>query len=107
VVAVDRSLYVASKGAVVKSHSFLALDHCKEGVRVNCVCPVPTMTPMLKSSLDRDGEGAAEAGLGVPRGRVAERDEISSVVGFLLSPKGNLAPGAVWAVGRGRRICRP
>lgn len=38
--------YNASKGAIVNFTKALALDHGKDGVRVNAVCPSLTFTPM-------------------------------------------------------------
>lgn len=40
--------YVAAKGAVVMLSKALALDLAEEGIRVNCVCPGITDTPMLR-----------------------------------------------------------
>ena len=40
------SLYNASKGAVVNFTRALAIDHGRDGVRVNAVCPTVTLTPM-------------------------------------------------------------
>ena len=40
--------YCASKGAVVQLTRAMAVDHGHEGIRVNCVCPGPTDTPLLE-----------------------------------------------------------
>lgn len=40
--------YCASKGAVLMLTKALALDYGREGVRVNCICPGITDTPMLR-----------------------------------------------------------
>jgi NAD(P)-dependent dehydrogenase (short-subunit alcohol dehydrogenase family) len=40
--------YVASKGAVLMLSKALALDLAPDGIRVNCVCPGITDTPMLR-----------------------------------------------------------
>jgi len=40
--------YVAAKGAVVMLSKALALDLAEDGIRVNCVCPGITDTPMLR-----------------------------------------------------------
>jgi len=94
--------YAASKGAVVNLVRSLALDHSHEGVRVNCVCPGPTMTPMLEASLAAGGEGAAGLVVGsVPLGRVGRPEEIASVVRYLLSPEASFVAGAIWAADGG------
>ncbi len=43
--------YVASKGAVLMLSKALALDLAEYGIRVNCVCPGITDTPMLRFHL--------------------------------------------------------
>ena len=40
------SFYNASKGAIVNFTRAPAMDHGEDGVRVNCVCPSLTFTPM-------------------------------------------------------------
>src|SRR5215813_8286772 len=39
--------YSASKGAVIALTRAMAVDHGREGVRVNCVAPGPVYTPMV------------------------------------------------------------
>jgi len=39
--------YSASKGAVIALTRAMAVDHAKDGVRVNCVAPGPVYTPMV------------------------------------------------------------
>src|SRR6058998_826738 len=39
--------YSASKGAVIALTRAMAVDHGKDGVRVNCVAPGPVYTPMV------------------------------------------------------------
>jgi len=40
--------YCASKGAVVQLTKALAIDHTSDHIRVNCVCPGPVETPLLR-----------------------------------------------------------
>lgn len=42
--------YCASKGALVPLTRSLAIDHAKDGVRVNCICPGPVDTPLIWDS---------------------------------------------------------
>jgi len=48
--------YCASKGAVVNLTRAMAIDHGPQGVRVNCVCPGDTDTPLLRSEARQLGE---------------------------------------------------
>jgi NAD(P)-dependent dehydrogenase (short-subunit alcohol dehydrogenase family) len=41
--------YSASKGAVIALTRAMAVDHGKDGIRVNCVAPGPMFTPMVAS----------------------------------------------------------
>ena len=48
--------YCASKGAVVNMTRAMALDHGPQKIRVNCICPGDTDTPMLRSEAQQLGE---------------------------------------------------
>ena len=48
VAAAGAAAYCASKGAAVMLTRAMAVDHAPEGIRVNCVCPGPTVTPLLE-----------------------------------------------------------
>jgi NAD(P)-dependent dehydrogenase (short-subunit alcohol dehydrogenase family) len=49
VAAANAAAYCASKGAAVMLTRAMAVDHGADGIRVNCVCPGPTTTPLLES----------------------------------------------------------
>lgn len=42
--------YSASKGAVIALTRAMAIDHAKDGIRVNCIAPGPVYTPMVSSA---------------------------------------------------------
>jgi NAD(P)-dependent dehydrogenase (short-subunit alcohol dehydrogenase family) len=48
--------YCASKGAVVQLTKAMALDHGERNIRVNCICPGDTDTPMLRDEATQLGE---------------------------------------------------
>jgi NAD(P)-dependent dehydrogenase (short-subunit alcohol dehydrogenase family) len=60
VAQVGTPAYAASKGAVVNLTRALAVDHAHEGIRVNCVCPGPTDTPLLEPYFGGAADPAAE-----------------------------------------------
>ncbi len=97
--------YAASKGAVHNLTRSLALDHAREGIRVNAVCPGEVDTPMLRSAgRERpmtDDEAAAMAERVVPMGRLAQPDEIARVVVFLASDAASYMTGACVPVDAG------
>lgn len=71
--------YAAAKGAIHAMTKSLAVELAPDGIRVNCVAPGPTDTPLLSD--DPNIAGYAEA---LPLGRVLTADEIAAVVAFLL-----------------------
>ena len=97
--------YCASKGAVHNLTRALALDHAKDGIRVNAVCPGEVDTPMLRTG-GRD-EAVTESYLSdladrvVPIGRLAQPVEIARVVVFLASPEASYMTGALVPVDAG------
>jgi meso-butanediol dehydrogenase / (S,S)-butanediol dehydrogenase / diacetyl reductase len=90
--------YSASKGGVVSLTQTLALDHAKDGIRVNCVLPGSVRTPMLARAAELEPgepeETIARWGRIHPRGTVIEPEEIASVVLFLLSDEASAVTGA-------------
>jgi NAD(P)-dependent dehydrogenase (short-subunit alcohol dehydrogenase family) len=97
--------YCASKGAVAQMTRAMALDHAREGIRVNCLCPGDTETPMLVSGLQvRTGDvvhGLKTLGEGLPLGRVARPEEIAKAAIFLASDASSFMTGALMLVDGG------
>ena len=56
----DAVAYCASKGAVVNMTRAMALDHSDEGIRVNCICPGDTDTPMLREEARQLGQAEGQ-----------------------------------------------
>ena len=52
----DAASYCASKGAVVLLTKAMALDHGAQNIRVNCICPGDTDTPMLRNEAKQLGK---------------------------------------------------
>jgi NAD(P)-dependent dehydrogenase (short-subunit alcohol dehydrogenase family) len=80
--------YCASKGAVVQLTRAMALDHGEQGIRVNCICPGDTDTPMLRAEAEQLGvpieEFLAEAAQR-PLGRIAQPEDIAQAALYLAS----------------------
>ena len=52
----NRAAYCASKGAVIALTRAMAIDHVREGVRVNAVCPGTVDSPWVRRLVDEVGE---------------------------------------------------
>ncbi len=107
VAAADAAAYCASKGAAVMLTRAMAVDHGAEGIRVNCVCPGPTTTPLLEAyfagSADPASEQARYAEAQV-HGRLIEPEEIADAIAYLASPGASSTIGAALVVDGGYSI---
>lgn len=95
--------YGVSKGALVQLTRSMALDHARDGIRVNAVCPGDTDTGMLDSATtgaDRR-QILAELGAAIPLGRVGRPDEVAQAVCYLSSDAASFITGATLAVDGG------
>lgn len=97
--------YCTSKGAVVQMTRALAVDHARQGIRVNAVCPGDVETPMLLSGIVGRGD-SPEAGLrkngeAIPMGRVGQPPEIAQAVLFLASDEASFVTGTTLLVDGG------
>jgi len=96
--------YCASKAAVVNLTRAMALDHAVQNVRVNCVCPGDTDTPMLREEARQLGEPIdrflAESARR-PLGRLGRPEEIAQAVLFLASDASSYVTGAALVVDGG------
>lgn len=90
--------YCASKGGVVLMTKAMALDHAREGIRVNAICPGDVETPMLYAEgatrgLDRE-QALREADAASPTGRVTTPQEVAALVTYLASDAAAQITGA-------------
>ena len=96
--------YCASKGAVHQITRAMALDHAKEGIRINAVCPGEVNTPMLaygRPQPPSQAELQQLAEITVPIQRLAAPEEIAKVVVFLASDHASYMTGALVPVDAG------
>lgn len=101
--AVGVAAYCASKGAVHNLTRALALDHAKDGIRINAVCPGEVNTPMLQSQRKEavTPELLQRLADTVPMGRLADPVEIAHMVLFLASDKASYMTGSLVLVDAG------
>jgi NAD(P)-dependent dehydrogenase (short-subunit alcohol dehydrogenase family) len=78
--------YVASKGAVMMLTKALALDYARFGIRVNCICPGITDTPLFRHHVSRTPDPAAtleSRAARVPLGRFLTPQDIARAALYL------------------------
>jgi NAD(P)-dependent dehydrogenase (short-subunit alcohol dehydrogenase family) len=96
--------YGAAKAGVIGLTKAMALDHAPEGIRVNCVVPGITDTPMgrraLAPTMDIDNYAAAA---GYALGRAARAEEVAAAILFMASDDASFVSGETLLVDGGRQ----
>ncbi len=105
--------YGASKAAVVQLTRILALELGPFGIRVNAVCPGPTLTPMIEQGIREEGPDVIRQKIegslvgfrpGIPLGRMGMPEEQGAVIAFLLSDEASFVTGATLFVDGGLSV---
>lgn len=98
--------YAAAKGGVIALTRSMGVDYAPR-IRANCICPGGVITPMMYESLalrvprDQIETEIRKGGETYPMGRLAEPDEIASVVMFLCSDEASFMTGSAVVVDGG------
>ena len=105
----DRVAYCTSKFAVVGLTKSMALDHARDGVRINCICPGRVETPFVAKRLAEypDPEQARrEMTESQAVGRMGRPDEIAAAALYLASDESSFITGSAlmidggWSAGK-------
>ena len=86
------SAYCVSKAALVMLTKTTALELAVYGIRVNCICPGATSTPLIRAAIQK------RLAKQIPLSRVGERDDVAELVFFLASEKARQITGGVHVV---------
>jgi len=102
------TIYDMTKTGVIGLMRSLAVDHGRDGIRVNAVCPGATMTDHHIRAAAARGQSEADLrartrGYGL-LGRVAEPAEIAAAIHFLASDQASFITGATLVVDGGFTI---
>jgi len=104
----EHPIYVMSKAALASMTQCLGMDHARQGIRVNAVCPNEMNTPMIRSGFEIRGldpdQAIDELNASVPLGRIAEPEEIADVVLFLASDQAQYLCGALIEANGGKSV---
>ena len=104
--------YSVTKAAVLSLSRLVADLYAKDGIRCNAIAPGPTLSDtwlapgrLADQQAEQSGKSRDEVlesiGAGRPLGRLAEPEEIASVIVFLSSPRSSYVTGAAWSVDGG------
>lgn len=104
--------YSVTKAAVLSLSRLVADLYGGDGIRCNAVTPGPTATEawlgtggLAEQQAERTGksrdEVLAAVGAGRPIGRLAQPEEVASVIAFLCSDRASYVTGAAWSADGG------
>jgi NAD(P)-dependent dehydrogenase (short-subunit alcohol dehydrogenase family) len=95
------SSYAASKGAVVAFARALAIDHAKDNIRINVVCPGNMLTPLLERqlSLEENPEEVMKS-----MGQISTPEEVANLVVFLASDESSAMKGSAVIIDQGETL---
>ena len=99
-----RSIYSASKGAILALTLSMASDYLKENIRVNCVNPSTTDTPWigrLLSQAENPEQERAALEARQPIGRLVTPEEVANAIIYLAHPQQKSTTGTVLAIDGG------
>jgi len=96
--------YNVSKGGLIALTRSCAVDLARKGIRVNCVCPGTTDTPLVQAAVNRSSDpAAARRHLEEirPLNRLGTSEEIASAILYLARDEAAYATGAILSVDGG------
>lgn len=100
----NRAAYCASKAAVIGLTRAMAIDHVKQGIRVNAICPGTVDSPWVGRLLAAAGDVAAERQKLVarqPMGRLGTPEEIAEAALYLATDAASFITGMTLTIDGG------
>jgi 2-keto-3-deoxy-L-fuconate dehydrogenase len=100
----NRFVYAATKAAVIGMTKALAADFTAKGIRVNAICPGTVETPSLRDRMMAQGDYEKARAAFVarqPMGRMAQPEEIASLVVYLASDEAAFVTGQTFVIDGG------
>lgn len=97
----NRWPYAAAKAGVINLVRSVAIDVGPDGIRVNAVCPGPTVTGMTEHVIEQQPQRFAALQRNVPLRRWAQPEEIAEAIVWLASPSASFVTGVALPVDGG------
>lgn len=92
------TVYAGAKGGIIAFTKSLARELTRKGLRVNCICPGPTDTPLFAAQGDKIKEALINA---IPMKRLAKPEEIADGILFFASDRSSFCTGQVLSISGG------
>jgi 2-hydroxycyclohexanecarboxyl-CoA dehydrogenase len=92
------TVYAGAKGGIIAFSKSLAREVVRKGVRVNCVCPGPTETPLFRSQPEKLQAALISS---IPMKRLADPAELAGAILFFASDYASFVTGQVLSVSGG------
>ncbi|MBF0168953.1 MAG: SDR family oxidoreductase [Alphaproteobacteria bacterium] len=96
--SLGESVYSGAKGGAIAFTKSLAREGARHNIQVNCVCPGPTDTPLLRSEPEKFLEAFLKA---IPMKRFGKPSEVADAVIFMASNRADYITGQVLSVNGG------
>lgn len=100
----ERAAYCATKAGVVGLTRCIAVDHARQGIRANAICPGTTETEWIQRLLENDpnrDETYRRMSDRQLNGKLGQPNEIAAAISFLCSDDASLVNGTAFAVDGG------
>lgn len=102
----DRFAYSMSKGAVLTMTYSTAIDHVKDGIRCNCICPARIHTPFVDGYLaahypGKEAEMFQKLSEYQPIGRMGTPEEVATMALYLCSDEASFITGGAFPLDGG------
>jgi 2-hydroxycyclohexanecarboxyl-CoA dehydrogenase len=96
--SMGETVYAAAKGGVIALTKSLAREMARHNIRVNCVAPGPTETPLFYEQPEKIQAALIRA---IPFGRLGRPEDVANAVAFLVSEHSSYITGQVLSVSGG------
>ncbi len=95
------SVYSAAKGGVLSFSKTMAREMARYNIRVNCICPGPTLTPLFEEVREKAPNVVKAIIKSIPMKRLAQPEEIANGIVFLASDLASFINGQALSINGG------